>query len=88
MKANEPSDAYLATGYDKKRVTLSHTNPSAVKFRIEADFTATGDWREVTTLIVKPGEKLEHKFPDPFAAYWLRVVTDADTTATAQFVYE
>ena len=88
VKANTPSDAYLATGYDKKRVTLSHTSDKPVKFRIEADFTMSGEWHEVTTLEVKPGEKLEHVFPDAFGAYWLRVVTDADTTATAQFAYE
>jgi hypothetical protein len=88
VKAGVPSDPYLATGYDKKRVTLSHTNAQAVTFRIEADFTCTGDWREVVTLDVKPGERLEHHFPDAFGAYWLRVVPNQDTTATATFIWE
>lgn len=88
VKAGEPSDAYLATGYDKKRAVLSHTSTEPVKFRIEADFTCNGDWREVITLEVKPGEKLEHKFPDAFGAYWLRVVADRDTTATTTFFWE
>ena len=88
VKAGVPSDAYLATGYDKKRAVLSHTSAAPVKFRVEADFTCNGDWREVTALEVKPGEKLEHKFPDAFGAYWLRVVADQDTTATATFYWE
>ncbi len=88
VKAGVPSDAYLATGYDKKRAVLSHTSAAPVKFRVEADFTCNGDWREVTALEVKPGEKLEHKFPDAFGAYWLRVVADRDTTATATFYWE
>jgi len=88
VKAGVPSDAYLATGYDKKRAVLSHTSAEPVKFRVEADFTCNGDWREVITLEVKPGEKLEHKFPDAFGAYWLRVVADQDTTATATFFWE
>ena len=88
VKAGVPSDPYLATGYDKKRVTLSHTNAQAVTFRIEADFTCTGDWREVVTLDVKPGERLEHHFPDAFGAYWLRVIPNQDTTATATFIWE
>lgn len=88
VKANEPSDAYLATGYDKKRVTLENAGTEPVSFRIEADFTGTGQWREVTIVSVKPNSKAEHIFPDSFAAYWLRVVSDKDTTATAEFVYE
>jgi hypothetical protein len=38
--------------------------------------------------LVKPGKPLEHDFPDAFAAYWVRVVSDKDTTATAKFVYD
>lgn len=87
VKANSPSDAYLCTGYDHKRLTLSHASKEAVTFKIEADITGTGKWCEVTSVTVKPGEKLEHKFPDAFAAYWLRVTSSADTTATAQFEY-
>jgi hypothetical protein len=87
VKANTPSDAYLATGYDQKRLTLSHSSKAAVSFKVEADFTGTGSWSEVVTLKVKPGQKLEHIFPNAFGAYWLRVIADADTAATAQFDY-
>jgi hypothetical protein len=87
VKANTPSDAYLATGFDQKRLTLSHSSKAAVSFKVEADFSGTGSWSEVVTLKVKPGETLEHKFPNAFGAYWLRVVADTDTTATAQFEY-
>jgi hypothetical protein len=88
VKAGEPSDAFLCTGYDHKRVTLSHSAKTPVKMRIEADITGTGQWGEAITLAVKPGEKVEHRFPDSFAAYWLRVTADADCTASAQFTYE
>ncbi len=87
VKAHIPSDAYLASGYDHKSLTLSHTGKESVTFKIEADITGTGKWGEVTSLTVKPGEKLEHKFPEAFAAYWLRITSSADTTATAQFQY-
>ncbi|MEI8291420.1 MAG: hypothetical protein WCH99_18275 [Verrucomicrobiota bacterium] len=88
VKAGEPSDAYLASGYDHKRATLSHNSHEAVAFRVEADITGTGQWVSLATLSVKPGEKKEYKFPEAFAAYWLRVVADRDTTATATFAYE
>ena len=88
VKAGEPSDPYLATGYDRKRLMLHHSSSQPVGFRLEADLTGNGDWCEFTTFKVKPGETLEYTFPDAFGAYWLRVVTDSDTTATAQFSYE
>ena len=87
VKAGVPSDAYLATGYDHKRLTLSHQSKEGVTFKVEADFTGTGVWAEVTSLSVKPGQILDHTFPDAFGAYWLRVTASADATATAQFEY-
>jgi hypothetical protein len=87
VQANTPSDAYLATGYDHKRLRLSHTGSTTVTFKVEADFTGTGRWSEVVSFAVKPGEKLQHNFPAAFGAYWLRVTASADTTATAQFEY-
>ena len=86
IKANTPSDPYLCTGYDKKCLTL--TSAAAATFRIEADFTGTGTWAKFTTLRTEPGQPLDYRFPDAFGAYWLRLVADADTTATALFVYE
>lgn len=88
VKAKEASDAYLATGYDHKRLTLSHTSRETVTFKVEADFTGTGQWHEFVALAVKPGKTLEHKFPDAFGAYWLRLVADQDTTATAVLTYD
>jgi len=55
---------------------------------VEADFTGTGQWHEVVALAVEPGQRLEHKFPNAFGAYWLRLVADQDTTATGTFNYE
>ena len=86
VKAGVPSDAYLATGYDRKRLTL--TSSAAAAFRIEADFTGTGEWSIVACLNAQAGKKLEHEFPDAFGAYWLRLVAETDTTATAVFTYE
>ena len=88
MKAGRPSDAYLATGYDQKRLILSHTSKAPVSFRVEADFSGTGAWAEVIKLSVGPGKPLEHRFPDAFGAYWLRLVAEKDSTATATFLYE
>ena len=80
------SDPYLCTGFDKKRLTL--TSSAATKIHIEADFTGTGTWSEFTALGVQPDSQLEFRFPAAFGAYWLRLVSDSDTTASAVFTYE
>ena len=88
MKASVPSEACLATGYDRKRLTLFHSSRESVMFRVQADFTGTGKWAEVIKLAVPPNKLLEHHFPDAFGAYWLRIIADNDTTATATLYYE
>ncbi len=88
VAAGQPSDAYLATGYDRKRLRLSHRSQSVVAFTIQADFTATGTWSDVATIPVQPQATAQHEFPDAFGAYWLRLTASADTTASAQFEYD
>ena len=88
VRAGEPSDAYLAAGYDRKRLRLSHRGRETVSFKVEADFTGTGTWAETATIRVKPGASVIHRFHDALGAYWLRVTAAAETTATAQFEYD
>lgn len=88
VQAGQPSDAYLMTGYDHKRLTLSHAAQTQVKIRVEADVSGEGTWVLYKEFVVNPGEKVEHQFPDAFGAYWVRVVADHNTTATAKFVYD
>ncbi|MBC2600345.1 hypothetical protein [Puniceicoccus vermicola] len=87
MTAVNPSDAYLMYGYDEKELTLPHASPSAVTFTIEVDFQADYTWYEHTTLTVQPGETLTYTFPAGFRAHWVRVTSDTNTTASAQFLY-
>ena len=86
VKRGVASDPYLCTGFDKKRLTL--TSSAATKIHIEADFTGTGTWSEFTALGVQPDSQFEFRFPAAFGAYWLRLVSDSDTTASAVFTYE
>jgi hypothetical protein len=88
ITAGTPSDPYLLTGYDQKKLSVSHTAPTAVRVRIEVDLAGTGSWVNYTTLDVPAGKSVDHTFPVGYQAYWLRVIADAPTTATAQLVYE
>ncbi len=85
--AGAPSDPYLMTGYDHKKLELSHTADQSVNFLIEVDFLGTGQWEEYATLSVAPRETLTHEFADAYSAHWVRVTSSVSTTATAWFTY-
>lgn len=87
VEAGVPSDPYLMTAYDRKSVELSHGAQGPTKITLEVDIDGTGLWVPYDTFAVKPGETIHHAFPDGFSAYWVRAVSETDTTATVQFEY-
>ncbi|WP_162025870.1 MULTISPECIES: discoidin domain-containing protein [unclassified Lentimonas] len=86
VKAGVPSDPYLMTAYDQKRVELSATADS--KITLEVDIDGTNLWVPYQSFDLKTGETISHTFPEGFSAYWVRAISDRDATATAWFVYE
>ena len=84
VKAGQPSDPFLMTGYDRKSLQLSAADATSVT--IEVDITGTGHWQ--TYKVVDVASPVEHMFPDEFQAYWVRFKSSADTVATAQLSYE
>jgi len=88
VKAGVSSEPYLFTAYDRKTLTLSHASARTVEMTVEVDLTGTGHWVSYRRFTVPPGRAVEHVFPEGYQAYWLRVISDTDTTATAWLVYE
>jgi hypothetical protein len=88
VKANRPSDPYLMTGYDEKRLSLSHASPRPVTVRVEVDVSGSGHWVPYLSIEVPAGAVAHHVFPAAFGAYWVRVVAESDCTATAQLTYQ
>ena len=88
VRAGEPSDPDLMTGFDAKSLSLAHGDADAVTIRVDVDISGTGLWMPYRALEVPPEKTITHDFPRAFQAYWLRVTSDADTTATAQLRYE
>ncbi|MEP4077252.1 hypothetical protein [Haloferula sp.] len=86
VKAGVPSDPYLMTAYDQKSVELSAT--SAANITLEVDIDGTGLWLPYQTFKVEAGKPVKHTFPEAFSAYWVRAISDTDTTATAWFNYK
>lgn len=88
VRAGEPSDPFLMTGFDQKCVHLSHTEPHSVEFAIEVDFCGDGDWHELTRVVVGPSGYRAYAFEPGFGAHWVRVTADkACQAASAQFFY-
>lgn len=87
VKAGEPSDPYLMTGYDKKRMELAHDAAEAVEFAIEADIDHA-QWMPYQTFVVPAGRTMIHEFPEGFQAHWLRATVSRACKATVQLTYE
>jgi hypothetical protein len=86
VTAGQPSDPYLMTGFDKKSVSLSSTQP--VTIHVELDITGAGHWQRYRSFRVRPGRVLRHEFPAGLDAYWVRLVATRDAVVTAEFVYQ
>jgi hypothetical protein len=86
VEANQPSDPYLMTGFDKKRVVISSTEPATI--RLEVDVDGTGLWVIYQAFGVEPGSSVEHYFPEGFSAYWVRATSSSDTTVSVTFHYQ
>ncbi len=85
--AGVPSDPYLMTGFDRKRLALSHAAGETVTVTLELDLTGTGVWRVYGAYRVAPGQTTRVMLDDA-RAYWLRVTADRACTATAWLTYE
>ena len=85
VKANEPSDPYLMTAFDKKSVEITTT--SLARIRIEVDVDGTGVWMPYRAFDVTAGNTVHYDFPEGFSAYWVRAVSEQATTASVIFYY-
>jgi hypothetical protein len=87
VASEEPSDAYLFGGYDKRTLALSHQTASSVSFKIQLDATGDGVWYDYKTITVPAGKKIVVNFPELVMSKWVRLTSDKATIASAQFDY-
>lgn len=86
VEAGVASDAYLLNGFDRKSMTLESSAPAT--FTMEVDIDGWGTWVKAGSWKLEAGKLEKVDFPAAFSGYWLRMVSDRATSATAQFVYE
>jgi hypothetical protein len=87
VEADERSDPYLMTGFDKKRIELSHNLSVTVRFTVEVDFDHY-EWVVFKTFDVHAGQTVHYTIPPGFSAHWIRAYVDRDCEATMQLLYE
>jgi hypothetical protein len=88
VRADEVSDPFLMTGFDKKAVHMTHDANEPVCFDIEIDFLGDGSWCRYHQIEVRPEQRyIHHEFPDGFSAHWVRVRVNRDCSATVHFMY-
>lgn len=88
VKANEASDAYLFSGYERRSVQLLHDSADTITVTLEVDKEGNGKWSPLTTLECPPDETLFHAFTADQTGAWVRITSSADLEkATASFHY-
>lgn len=87
IKAGEPSDPFLAAGFDHKTLHLRHDAARDVTFTVEVDFLGDQSWVAYSDITIPAGGYEPVVFPDGYGAEWIRVTADADCRATAHFTY-
>jgi len=85
VKANQPSDPYLMTGFEHKCLHLSHDAGKDVSFDIELDAMGHGNFEKYTT--VTCDRAAQYVFSAGLSAHWVRIIPRGDCKATAQFFY-
>ena len=83
VRAGQPSEPFLMTGFDKKVLHLK--TDKAVEVAVEVDFLGDGAWE--TYERIRVSDYAYHVFPSGSSAQWVRLTADKDCTATAQFIY-
>ena len=87
IKANELSDLYLMTGYDKKSLRLKTDKDVTVTLLIYVNHYLE-EPMIYKTFNLKADEEMEYLFPEGFSAHWVQLKADKDCMATAWFIYE
>jgi hypothetical protein len=87
VKAGEPSDPYLMTGFSGgKSLHVEADRPCEVK--IEIDVRGDGRFMAYESMLIGKHGAASYIFPHGFSCHWIRLVTDQDLQqATAQLHY-
>ncbi len=88
LKAGEPSDPYLFSGYDHRQLHLVHGEDTPVTFAIEVDLDGNNTWESLRKITVPNGKAVSEIFAPDEAGAWVRIKAETDANGvTANFQY-
>jgi hypothetical protein len=87
VKPNEPSEAFLFSGWPRRSAWVHNGGRQAVNFTFQVDAQGNGQWQALRTVSVAPGSALPVEFAAGDAGEWVRVLSNRPTTATVHFSY-
>jgi hypothetical protein len=85
VQAGVPSDPFLFTGFEHKVLHLTADDP--VKIAIQVDFLGNGNWKTYDTIALAAGGYKPLVFPTGFSAHWVRLIPNAPTRMSAEFMF-
>jgi hypothetical protein len=88
LKAGEPSEPFLFSGFDHRMLHLAHQSGSAVSFQIEIDRAGNGEWAPLREISVKARGYAHAIFTAREQGSWIRLKASSECRrATAFFHY-
>ncbi len=87
VAANVASEPFLFAGWPKRSCWIQNAGAQPVTFTLEVDQEGTGSWTPQQSIAVAPGTAVQLSFAADEVGEWIRVKSDAPTTATVHFYY-
>lgn len=87
IRANELSEPFLFTGWEKRSAWIKNEGNSTVTFNFEVDKKGDGNWTSLKTVEASAGESMHIMFKDNEIGEWVRIKPNKATKATVHFFY-
>lgn len=87
VKANEYSEPFLFSGWDKRHVWIKNDGNQVVDFMFEINEKGDNTWKELKKITVEAGKATNLPFSSSEKGEWIRVKASNNTLATVTFAY-
>jgi len=87
IKARQPSEPFLFAGWDQRMAWIKNEGKVPATFVFEVDKKGNGNWTELLSKEVAPGQSEPIHFKTNEQGEWIRVTTNQSTRATVHLTY-
>lgn len=88
VKRDQPSDAYLFSGYEQRMIHIAHAPGEPVTFTLEVDQAGDGRWSKLMDVTTPASGYAQRSFADTTPGVWVRMRASRDVAkATVMFAY-